>query len=145
MTENTPYHDLKIKYPDNIFIEEPISLNRDADYLDLSVYDFGIIHNYEEGEATNSFSRINIPNRLFEYYASGVMPIVLRNTLMEVEQIIEDSNFGLIVDNYKEAASKMNDFIRNDYSSEQAFVYENSFETFMMVLLRGNNNLNKNR
>lgn len=145
MTENTPYHDLKIEYPDNIFIEEPISLNRDADYLDLSVYDFGIIHNYEEGESTNSFSRVNIPNRLFEYYASGVMPIVLRNTLMEVEQIIEDSNFGLIVDNYKEAASKMNDYIRNDDSSEQAFIYEKSFETFMMVLLNGNNDLLKNR
>lgn len=143
-TTNTPYHILSQKYPKNIFIEDPIILNKDEDYLEISKYDFGIIHNYEEGEETSKFSKINIPNRVFEYMAANVQPIVLRNTLTEVENIILSEKFGIIVNSYEEASTEMHNKI-NKNKINKKFKFSKSFEAFINVLmesfeLNGNSN-----
>lgn len=132
---STPYHKLATDFPEHVFIEDPIKLNLDSDYLELAKFDYGILHNYEEGELTNAFSRINIPNRLYEYFVSDVRPIVLENTLEEVENIIRDIEFGLIVKNYKEAADKMKEQVTHKRVISHSHAFNSSFETFMETLI----------
>lgn len=133
-TSKTPYHELSERHPEYVYIENPINLNTDEDYLELAKYDFGIIHNYEEGEETSIFSKINIPNRVFEYMSSNVQPIVLRDTLTEVENIIRTEGFGLIVDTYQEASEEMNKSINQSENSDLSFKFSKTFETFFQIL-----------
>jgi hypothetical protein len=133
-TKKTPYHELSEKYPDYVNIEDPIKLNINEDYLELSKFDFGIIHNYNEGEETSVFSKINIPNRVFEYMAANVQPIVLRNTLNEVERIIETEGYGVIVDTYHEACIEMHRRINMKEKDKTIFSFSKSFETFFETL-----------
>ena len=131
---NTPYHKLAEEYPNYVFIEKPMNLNINEDYLALSKFDFGIIHNYKEGEETNNFSKMNIPNRLFEYTAANVKPIIIRNTLLEVEHIILKENYGIIADTYKDAANQMHEKINENSTIKAKYQYSQSFESFMEIL-----------
>ena len=122
------------EYPNYVFIEKPMNLNINEDYLALSKFDFGIIHNYKEGEETNNFSKMNIPNRLFEYMAANVKPIIIRNTLIEVEDIILKENYGIIADTYKDAANQMHEKINENSTTKAKYQYSQSFESFMETL-----------
>ena len=71
----------------------------------MKKFDAGILHNYVVGEQVSRFSQMNTPNRLFEYLVARVKPIVIKNTLRDVEDIINEIGFGVIADSYSEAVS----------------------------------------
>jgi hypothetical protein len=134
--KDSPYHNLAKLYPDNVYIESPLDMNINSGYLELAKFDFGIIHNYVEGELINDFSKINIPNRVFEYFTAQVEPIVIHNTLVEVESIILQEGYGIIADSYQEAARKMHERIKNTSSKNtEKFKVTRTFESFMKIVI----------
>jgi hypothetical protein len=71
-------------------------------YSELAKYDFGILHNFIEGESVSAFDRYNIPHRFYEYQLANVIPVVLRNQTFVLERLIEIENCGIILENYSE-------------------------------------------
>lgn len=71
-------------------------------YSQLALYDYGILHNFINGESVSYFDKFNIPHRFFEYQIAKVIPIVIKNQTIVVEQLIKEKNCGLILNNYSE-------------------------------------------
>jgi len=109
---NNPYYELA-KKSEFFKIEEPLNLDyRLEDYFILKRYDAGILHNYVEGEPITSFTKINIPNRLYDYQLSDVLPIVISGNMLDVEDIIKDTKFGIIASDYNEVAEKLKEIVK---------------------------------
>jgi len=116
-------------------IEPPLDLERNwGDYLTLKRYDAGILHNFVEGEPIAEFTRINIPNRLYEYQICDVLPIVVRDTMLDVEDILRKTGFGIIASTYPEAGETLKEMIdKRQYPRLSAPVA--SFRDFTDALL----------
>lgn len=116
-------------------IESPLDLEKDwSDYLVLKRYDAGLLHNYRENESIARFTRMNVPNRLYEYQLAGVLPVVLKGTLLDVEDIIRDTGFGLIGSSYVEVAEMLLKLIANPHR-RPTMADPPSFQDFLSVLL----------
>jgi hypothetical protein len=111
---NNPYEKIKNKYPDRFFIDKPYDMEDLLTYLDMKKFDAGVLHNYVNGEQVSKFSKMNTPNRFFEYLVAGVKPIVLKNTLLDVEEIINELEFGIVAESYSEAVKKLKFSIESD-------------------------------
>ncbi len=86
-------------------IEPPLELDPSWDgYAILKRYDAGILHNYVEGEPITAFTQMNIPNRLYEYLIADVLPIVIRGTMLDVQEMVESTGYGIVVQSYDAAA-----------------------------------------
>jgi|GEM_PF-604206 len=109
-------------------IEKPLDLEYNLeDYLILKRYDAGILHNYVEGEPISLFTKINIPNRLYEYQIADVLPIVISNTMLDVEDIIKDTGFGIIASDYSEVSEKLMEIVRRN---RKPIIFEGELPTF---------------
>lgn len=120
------------------FIIEKPTINLDenlSDYFVLKKYDAGILHNYVEGEPINKFTKVNIPNRLYEYQMAGVLPIVIEGTILDVEDIIKKTNFGIIAKDYKEVAEILWERVKNKEKTVIEFEIP-TFRNFTEVLFK---------
>ena len=109
--KNNPYYNLAKKSL-YFHIEEPLNLDGSInDYFILKRYDFGILHNTTIDNESNNISRfenINIPNRLYEYQIADVFPIIKEGISTATEQVIKETNFGVIYKNYSHLTNKIN-------------------------------------
>jgi hypothetical protein len=71
-------------------------------YNQLAKYDFGILHNFIEGESVSYFDRYNIPHRFFEYQIANVIPVVIKGETIVVEQLINSKKCGIVLDDYSQ-------------------------------------------
>ncbi len=124
-----PYSELSVSNS-YFHMERKLDLekNRD-DYLVLNKYDAGILHNYDPNDKISVFSNFNVPNRLFEYQIANVKPILIRNTMLEVEKILIESNFGVIGNSYEEIAEKLKSNLDCSELIEDRFIH--SFRRFV--------------
>ena len=133
-TNVNPYSELQIN-SEYFHIEQPLNLEHSSvNYLTLKKYDAGILHNYIEGEEISIFSKFNVPNRLYEYQISDVMPIVIKGTLNEVEKIIEETNFGIIAQSYDKACEMLKNLITDKIQVESFKM--NNFIDFSNIILK---------
>jgi hypothetical protein len=131
-SKNNPYHLIEKKYPEQFFIDKSYDMEEIDSYFQMKKFDAGILHNYVAGEEVSRFSQMNIPNRFFEYLVSGVKPIVIKNSLCDVEDAINDIGFGVIAESYTEAVAFLKDCVksseRQDYSKSHRFHFSNYFK-----------------
>jgi len=112
---NNPYF-LIAKESEYFHIDNSLDLENDIanSYSILKRYDAGIMHNYVEGEEINKFTKMNVPNRLFEYQMASVLPVVFKGTMLDVEDIIKETDFGIIVKDYDELKQILYENIKNN-------------------------------
>ena len=77
-------------------------------YVQLASYDFGILHNFIDGTSVSFFDRYNVPHRFFEYQIANVVPVILENQTIVVEDLIKIHNCGLILADYSELQNQIN-------------------------------------
>lgn len=132
---NNPYYNIQMN---NSFfhVEEKINLeNSFENYKILKKYDAGILHNYNSSDEISVFSKINIPNRLYEYQMCNVRPILIYDTMEEVEKIISNTNFGFLGHSYEDICSKMKEFVKNSIQPEINISTVNSYNDFSDIIL----------
>ena len=78
-------------------------------YSILSSYDFGILHNYIEGADVSKFDNVNIPNRIYEYLISNVIPIVPKGHSIVIEELFKSKGIGCIYSNLKDLRTFKNE------------------------------------
>lgn len=132
---NNPYYMIQ-KNNSFFHIEGKINLeNSFENYKILKKYDAGILHNYNSSDKISIFSKINIPNRLYEYQMCNVRPILIYNTMEEVEKIISNTNFGFLGNNYAEICSKMKGFVKEENQPDINISTINSYSDFSEIIL----------
>jgi hypothetical protein len=94
-------------------------------YSTLSKYDFGVLHNFQEGEKVSDFDKFNIPNRFYEYQVSGVLPIVKKGDSFVIEELMLKHNCGIVY-------SDLNELLVQDISNFK--FYNRSFEDYCFAL-----------
>jgi hypothetical protein len=99
------------------FRDEPLK-----SYSTLSKYDFGILHNYIKGSDVSIFDNVNIPNRIYEYLISGVVPIVPKNHSIAIEELFKLYNVGYVYENLKEL---------KNVSIKEKDVFKPTFEEYL--------------
>lgn len=134
-SNENPYYNLAAK-SDNFYIEKPLNLegNNFEDYKILKRYDAGILHNSSSNvEPFTKFQKINIPNRLYEYQISNVLPILKYDELPATREVIKDSNFGIIYEDFQDLSLQLRDIVNSNYTYS---IYEiKTFKDFVNVLL----------
>ena len=102
------YKKLNEKYPLQFKIKKPLKINYDNDetldevinsYSILSQYDYGFIHNYTDGSDVSKFDSINIPHRFHQYQVAGLIPIILKNKNLVLQDIFSNHQCGLVYEN----------------------------------------------
>jgi len=117
---NNPYTDLEKKY--NTFrILPPLNFNNKPihSYQILSNYDAGILHNIKSDEKISIFSKMNIPNRFYDYIISGVIPLVIKQQMDDIEELINCLKFGIICKNVKDFKKEIINFNFNNIETER--------------------------
>lgn len=136
------YEKLVNKYPGQFFIKKPLKMNSELNdlskdildsYSTLSKYDFGFVHNYEEGSEVSQFDAVNIPHRFHQYQVAGLTPIILKNKNIVLEDIIKKHDCGLVYTNLKSLKTKLNTKFKS---------YTPSFEDFLDQIIHINEDLN---
>ena len=132
--KDTPYHKLENKYNNFKLNHGPLSLNSIKDYEKFYEFDYGFLHNYIKGESVNRFNSINIPNRIFEYLNMGIKPIILKDTLIEAEDLLKSVNVYFAIDDYNKLYEKHIEEPKTfDFKTNKL-----TFEEFFKVLLKNN-------
>jgi len=136
-SKNNPYNKLaeSSKY---FYIESPLNLNnRIDDYFILKRYDAGILHNSTSDcfSSIEKFQQINIPNRLYEYQMTDVVPIIQKNTLKATEKLIQETNYGIIYNNYDELNVKLRELQKENLQNTLQISKMKSFKDFVTVFL----------
>jgi hypothetical protein len=132
--KNNPYENLRKCHPDRFFIDDPYEMENINSYVDMKKFDAGILHNYVIGEQVSQFSQMNTPNRFFEYLVAGVKPIVLKNSLLDVEDTINEIGFGVVAESYSEAVSIIRSSILSNEKVKPLNMYLLSFSRYFEVL-----------
>jgi len=134
-TKNNPYENLRKRHPEKFFIDDPYDMENINSYLDMKKFDAGILHNYVVGEQVSRFSQMNTPNRFFEYLITGVKPIVIKNTLRDVENIIDEIGFGVVAESYSGAVSIIRLSISSSSESIPLDIKRFNFSNYFKMLL----------
>lgn len=131
MDTNTPYHEMNDNEENFTLVKGPLPLNTLDDYEQFKDFDYGLLHNFEKNEVINNFNKINIPNRTFEYICMGIKPILIKNTLIEVEKLIYGFNFGIVLESYSQLID------RHKEEDELVKVHNTyyTFENFIRIIL----------
>jgi hypothetical protein len=121
--DNNPYFELAAKNR-YFHLEKKLNLETSIDdYLVLNKYDAGILHNYDPKDQISIFSNFNIPNRLFEYQIANVKPIIIKDTMKDVENILIESNFGIIGSSYIDVSKQLYENVDKIDLIEERFLY----------------------
>jgi hypothetical protein len=125
-------------------IEKPLDLSVYSNgYNILKRYDAGILHSPipESVIPLYEFQQLNIPNRLYEYQIADVVPLLQKETLPAVEQIINETNFGITYNDYDDLAYKLNQLVKGDVKKSLELEKINDCSKFASVLLKSASNL----
>jgi hypothetical protein len=133
--KNNPYEQLKTLYPDTFFIDEAYDMEDIASYLDMKKFDAGILHNYVAGEKVSQFSKMNTPNRFFEYLVADIIPIVIKNTLLDVEEIINKINYGIVAESYPDAIAILKKILVSGIKPETKTLHSINFSIYINTLV----------
>lgn len=120
-------------------IEKPLDLTAySGDYRILKQYDAGILHSLVPSSITDlhEFQKINIPNRLYEYQIADVVPITPKQALPAVEKIIQQTDFGIIYDNYDDLTEKLKDLVKGNLNSTIQREKISDFGNFSDIFLK---------
>jgi hypothetical protein len=120
-----------------LHVEKSLNLQPGSeDYLRLKAYDAGILHPSTPIEDIKlaEFQKINIPNRIYEYFLAGVLPLSERTSTPAAEKLIQDNEFGIIYDSYQDLYDKLIVEI-NDPDRKKVPLKNNSFLDFSHELI----------
>ncbi|MDY0288971.1 MAG: glycosyltransferase [Sphaerochaeta sp.] len=120
-----------------LHVEKALNLQPGSeDYLCLKAYDAGILHPSTPIDDIKlaEFQKINIPNRIYEYFLAGVLPLSERNSTPAAEKLIQDNEFGIIYDSYQDLYEKLIMEI-NDPDKKKVPLNNNSFLDFSHELI----------
>lgn len=122
------YEVLSNKNKNLFYIEHPLNFDeahwKDS-YSILSRYDYGVLHNFIEGNSTSEFDKYNIPHRYYEYELAHVAPILLKDKTIVMQDLILSNKSGIIYENPNEivrasevhfSTSSFKDYINKLYS-----------------------------
>ncbi len=98
----------------------------DNAYNQLASYDYGILHNFINGESVSYFDKYNIPHRFFEYQLANVIPVIVKDQTIVVEQLILEKKCGLVVREYSD--------ILNHIPEDELNFLKVSFKDFISAL-----------
>lgn len=122
-------------------IEKPLDLTVYSDgYQILKQYDAGILHSSVPSSMIDlyEFQKINIPNRLYEYQIADVVPITPKQALPAVEKIIEQTDFGIIYNDYDDLVDKLRELVsgnlKNTIEREKIKDFGDFSHTFLEII-----------
>ena len=73
---------------------------------------------------------MNTPNKFFECLLVGVKLIVLKNTLLDVEDTINNIDFGIVAKSYSEVVAAIRSSILSNEKCKPLDMYQLSFSKF---------------
>ena len=74
------------------------------------------------------------PNKFYEYLLSGVKLFVLKNTLPDVEETINDIDLGLVVKSYSEVVFSIRGSILSNKMCKLLDMYQLSFSRYFKFM-----------
>lgn len=119
-------------------IEGPLKLaGGSSDYEILKRYDAGILHPPVPNEKADlkRFQEINVPNRIFEYQMSDILPISEKNSNPAVDKIISETGFGIVFESYDELSDTLHKFASSRTTNEFDTTKQKTFRDFSEVLI----------
>jgi hypothetical protein len=120
----------------NFIIEEPLDFINEpfSSYSSLSRFDFGLLHAHKEGSTVSSFDKINIPNRIYDYRNSIVMPVVNDFHVDGLSSIFTNIDYVKLSNLYDFSREQLEDLLTDFKKSceEKKFTFETLLTRIML-------------
>lgn len=126
-------------HSDLFYIERPLKLTAGSpDYVVLKRYDAGITHPRipkEHGELER-FQQINIPNRLYEYIAADVLPLVEVGSGEEMERLVRNLDYGILYTDYDHLVTQLYELVKRNETERVDLQKIKTYKDFADALIQ---------